>query len=75
MFKINLAELSDFDTQVLTLINLSPGSWSLGSHPTMGGHARDDLLRRGADPALTSAAFKGDVAAQGVLLDWIEKHM
>lgn len=35
MFQINLAKLSDYDTQVLTLINLSPDSWVLGMHPTL----------------------------------------
>lgn len=33
MFKINLSKLSDFDTQVITLIELSPGSWMLGTAP------------------------------------------
>jgi hypothetical protein len=31
MFQINPAKLSDFDTQVMTLITLSPGSWRLGA--------------------------------------------
>lgn len=35
MFKINLSKLSDFDTQVITLIELSPGSWRIGSAPTL----------------------------------------
>ncbi len=35
MFKINLSKLSDFDTQVMTLINLSPGSWQIGTAPRL----------------------------------------
>ena len=35
MFQINLSKLSDFDTQVITLIELSPGSWRIGSAPTL----------------------------------------
>lgn len=33
MFPINLQKLSDFDTQILTLINLAPDKWSLGAAP------------------------------------------
>ena len=35
MFQINLSKLSDFDTQVMTLITLSPGSWQIGTAPRL----------------------------------------
>lgn len=45
------------------------------SSATLNGYGMQELVNKGADPSIVSAAFKGDRGAQDVLLKWADQHM